>query len=215
MIHWLNSKLGNGIFKGHFAPCVAWSASHLSLNSRWKKLIRGRLSISGCEKSPHWVSELYLCASFVIGVVFLLIVQFVPPWLAYVVAGIALYRTFEIALFAADWIFTAKDPLHSYKRSLAGFMVNIAEVVVFFAVTYMGFGFLQGRPSISTALYSSLRTTVTIGPISTIEPPYCWFAGAVIMYQIAVSYFMVVVVMAAVVGSLEKRDVVPKDRPTD
>jgi hypothetical protein len=210
MIEWLNSRLGDSIFKGHFAPCVAWCASHLSVNNRWQQLVRSRLKISDLKKVPPWVSELYLCASFVVGVVFLLIVQCVPPWLAYFVAGIALYRTFEIALFAVNWIFTAKASLHSYKRSLAGFMVNIAEVVVFFAVAYIGFGFLQGRPSISTALYSSLRTTVTIGPISTIEPPASWFAGAVIIYQISVSYFMAVIVMAAVVGSLKKRDVVSK-----
>jgi hypothetical protein len=207
MIQWLNSKLGKGIFKGYFAPSVAWCASRLSLNSWWKQLVRSQLKIAGREKSPAWVSELYLCASFVAGVVFLFIVLFLPAWLACLLAAVALYRPFEIMLFTVDWIFTAKDPLHSYKRSLSGFMVNIAEVVVFFAVAYMGFGFLQGEPSISTALYSSLRTTVTIGPTSTLEPPHCWFAGAVIIYQIAVSYFMVVVVVAAVVGSLRKRDV--------
>ena len=211
MIKWFNQKFSNGIFSGSFARTVIWCNHYLSINKYWEQVVRNRLQIPDNKKNPPWVSELYLCASFAIGVVFVTILPSLPQWLARLVAIVALYRPFEIILFALEWIFVGKDPIHSYKRSLAGFIINIAEIVIFFAAVYLGFGFVKASASISTALYSSLRTTVTIGPIATVEPPNCWLAGAVIISQIVISYFLAIVVLAGVVGALRKRDVVQKD----
>ncbi len=208
MIQWLDRKLSAGLYRGPISRLVAWCDRSLSLNKLYKSYVRKRLCVPEGTKSPAWVSELYQCLSLGLAVVLLVVARFAPRWLSYTVATVALYRPLEILLFAVRWVFVHTDPLHSYKRSLAGFIINIAEVVVFYAAAYLGYGFVNDPPLISTALYSSLRTTVTIGPTSTAEPPGSWLAGTLIMTQIVVSYFLTIVVIANVVGTLRKKEVV-------
>lgn len=211
MIKWINRCCPNGIFNGPLARTLSWCDSHLSLNGYWNRFVRSRLGIPYDKKNPPWVSEVYLCASFLLGSVFVALAPAIPKCVAMGIAVVALYRPIEIMVYAINWIFISKGMIHSHKRSLAGFLVNIAEVVIFFAASYLGFGLVQGDSPIATALYSSLRTTVTIGPTSTAEPPGCPFGGFLIILQVAISYFLSIVVIAGVVGALRNRDVVRRD----
>jgi len=206
MIRWLDRKLAAGLYTGPVRAFIAWADRCLSLNNRFKKYIRRRLAVPEGTKSPSWVSEFYQALSFAVAILLLLVARFAPPWAGLIAAAVALYRPFEIFLFAVAWVFVHFDPLHSYKRSLAGFITNLAEVVVFFAAAYLGFGLIACPPRMSTALYSSLRTTVTIGPAATAEPPNSWLGGTLVIAQIVVSYFLTIVVIASVVGALRKRD---------
>ena len=206
MIKWLDRTLSAGLYTGPLRSLIDWADRHLSLNGVFKRFIRARLGVSAGTKTPSWVSEFYQLSSFVVGILLLLVARFAPPWAGLISAVVALYRPFEIFLFATAWIFIHTDPLHSYKRSLAGFIMNLAEVVVFFAAAYLGLGLIECPAHVSTALYSSLRTTVTIGPAATADPPTSSVGGALLMAQISVSYFLTIVVIASVVGALRKRD---------
>jgi hypothetical protein len=206
MISWLDRKLGPGLYTGPVRRLIDWADRCLSLNSLFKRFIRTRLSEPEGTKTPSWVSEFYQLLSFAVAILLLLVARFAPPWAGLIGAAVALYRPFEIFLFAVAWVFIHTDPLHSYKRSLAGFITNLAEVVVFFAAAYLGFGLIERPAQMSTALYSSLRTTVTIGPAATADPPNSWLGGTLLIAQIVVSYFLTIVVIASVVGALRKRD---------
>lgn len=129
-------------------------------------------------------------------------------YLVWVLGVVALYRLFDITLFAVNWVFVHAPWLLSSKRSLVGFIINIAEVVIFYTVTSISFGCIDCSQSASTlsALYSSLRTTVTIGPISGYELPKHWLCVVFLMTQIVISYFLAIVVIADVIGLLPKRD---------
>jgi len=135
----------------------------------------------------------------------LLLCAILPRWLSIIVAFIALLRPFDILMFWLQWVFLANDPVKSYRRSLAGLILNIAEIIIYFAATYVGFGLVSGSQIIPTALYSSLRTSVTIGPIATLEPPKCPWSGLLIGSQIGISYFVIIIAVASVVGALRKR----------
>lgn len=127
---------------------------------------------------------------------------------AWLIRFMVLYRLFDITLFAVNWVFVHAPWLLSSKRSLVGFIINIAEVVIFYTVTYISFGCIDCSQAASTlaALYSSLRTTVTIGPISGYELPKHWLCVVFLMTQIVISYFLAIVVIADVIGLLPKRD---------
>ena len=130
--------------------------------------MKKRLGLTADESSPLWVSELYQLAALAVGVVFVVLCRYLPdPWRV-AVSVLALYRPFEIVLFTTAWVFVRGAEAVSTKRSLVGLLVNVAEVVVGFAAAYLGFGCVQGARA---ALYSSLRTLVTIGPIGTLELP--------------------------------------------
>lgn len=114
-----------------------------------------------------------------------------------------LYRSFEILLFAINWVFSHSQSLHSYERSLIAFGINVLELVICFAVVYLGSGCIQCNGSISTALYSSLRTVVTIGPVETFKSSL--LCDSLVMAEVAVAYLLTIVVVANVVGKLRER----------
>jgi hypothetical protein len=64
------------------------------------------------------------------------------------------------------------------------------------------------RSDLMAVLYSSLRTTVTIGPSEAYEPHQegCMF---LVMTQIALSYFLAIVVIANIISLLPRRDGTP------
>ena len=206
MIKWLDRKLSAGLYNGPVRLLIDWADRRLSLNGIFKRFIQTRLALPAGTKTPSWVSEFYQLSSFVVAILLLLVARFAPPWAGLISAMVGLYRPFEILLFAVAWIFIHTDPLHSYKRSLAGFLMNLAEVVVFFAAAYLGLGLIEAPAHMSTALYSSLRTTVTIGPAATADPPASWLGGTLLIAQIVVSYFLTIVVITSVVGVLRRID---------
>lgn len=206
VIKWLDHKLPDGLYRGKLRGWLERCELWLSLCYHLQMFVKGNLKIQEGEKVPEWVAELYQLFSLLVGIVLLIVAQFVPDFLHWAILIPALYRPFEILLFAVNWIFVHTGPLHSYKRSLAGFGVNILELVVYFAAAYLSSGCIQSPTRISTALYSSLRTLVTIGPIGTSEPPISWFCGALIMAQILIAYFLTIVIVANVVGALRRRE---------
>lgn len=214
-IKWLDRNFKAGIFEGVFKNMILWCDNHLSCNNCFNKRVKAQLGISPKDKAPMWSSEFYQILSLAFAIVLLVATSIGCFWLSYLSATVALYRPFEIMVFAVGWVFAPKDPIHSYRRSLAGFIVNIVEVVVFFAVAYVGFGLVKGCSSILTAIYSSVRIAVTIGPFTNAEPPNSLFGGILIMAQIATSYFLVIVVVASIIGALKREQAqqnVPPDR---
>jgi hypothetical protein len=61
-----------------------------------------------------------------------------PGWRKVLAAG-GLYMVFELVCFVMRWIFTDEKPMLSLKRALAGFLLNVAGVTVFFAIALVGF----------------------------------------------------------------------------
>jgi len=214
MIKWLDQVFKEGIFEGPFRHAVLWCDGHLSCNNKFNQLVKARLGISSKDKAPIWSSEFYQILSLTFALVLLIVASISHIWLSYLSAALALYRPFEIMVFAMGWVFAPKDPIHSYRRSLAGFVVNIVEVVIFFAAAYIGFDFVRGCSSILTAIYSSARIAVTIGPFKSAEPPESLFGGILIMAQITVSYFLVIVVIASIIGAL-RREQAQRDVPVN
>ncbi len=203
MLSWLNEKLPHGVYAGPVRSMLKDCADERTLYARVRRSVRRRLHLSGDEKSPKWLAELYQLAWVVVGVLLLGLCRVLPePW-ARVPGVLALYRPAEIFLLAVTWVFVDESPLHGYRRSLVGYLVNLGEVVVAFAAAYLATGCARG---VRVALYSSLRTLVTIGPVSTAEPPSSTIGGLLLASQIVISYFLLVVVIASVVGALDRRE---------
>ena len=210
-IRWMDERFNKGIFKRLLANAVKWYMDNVSPNTYLKEYVRNQLKT---ETTPPWVSDLYICVLFIIGILLVLLSAILPYYRSMFIAIIALLRPLDILMFTLEWVFLAGKPVHSYRRSLAGFILNIAEVVIYFAAAYIGFGLIKASPIIPTALYSSLRTSVTIGPIATLEPPNCPWAGLIISYQIGITYFLIIIAVAGVVGALRQRGEKNKARPS-
>jgi hypothetical protein len=112
-----------------------------------------------------------------------------------ILLGVAFFRPFEILVFILDCVL-AKEAIVSPQRSLVGFIVNQVETVMCFAVLLSHFGCVKGP---ARALYNSLRTAVTIGPTDDVQGCYR-LVGA----EIIVAYLLTILVVAAVVGKIDR-----------
>ncbi len=188
LIAWLNNTYPEGFYK-IFGQQLSILEQRTSLNRYVNKKLNGAV----------WVSEFCQLISLAFGLACLVSAGSLPQWLRYLLAVPLSYRVYEIFLFAINWFFTHPKPPRSYKRSLVGFLLNFGELVIYFAFGYFISGSVKdGTPW--TAFYSSLRTAVTIGPTNFREE--CWYSVLILSLQIVVSYFLIVVVVASVVGTI-------------
>ena len=157
------------------------------------------------DRAPAWVSEGYQLASLILAFVLIAAAPHSNSFFKLLMVIVALIRLADILIFILAWVFVHQRDIRSHRRSLAGFMVNFLEVVVFYGLIYICLGLVKGTAPISTALYSSIRTSVTIGPASTLEPPDCPYAGFVIGSQIVLSFVLFSIVVSNVVGEIQRR----------
>ena len=124
------------------------------------------LGIPRDTRAPAWVSEIYQLLSLVIGSVLLIFSQVAGPW----PLVFYLYRTLDILLLYLQWILQASH-VFARRRRLVGFMVNLVEINIYFAGAYIALGCLTcgekaviSGQRVVTAIYNSVRISLTIGP---------------------------------------------------
>jgi hypothetical protein len=72
-------------------------------------------------------------------------------WMRYVGVSIALYHlTINILVFALHWTFVANGTLENFRRSLAGFFVNLFEVALFSTIVLILLGCACEGPKAGT-----------------------------------------------------------------
>lgn len=200
LLKWVDGLLPNGLYRGVLRSLIQ-SLEKLTWGYWLNKLVRECLGKTKLE----WPAELLQVSSLGIGILLLAILGRYPisqnQLVVVLIWIIILWRIGEVLIFALNWVFIHSGGVISYRRSLAGFGVNIGEIIVYFALAYWWAGCVVEKGTIFTALYSSLRTVVTIGPTLIYETGGC---GALIMSQITIAYFLAVVVIANVVGSIRR-----------
>jgi hypothetical protein len=187
-------------YHGFWFPLVQWIINLLYFFSL------GRLANSYLERKSlggPWVSEAYQLLGVLIGFCWMALVE--QPVLTskiWIVIGliVAFYRVFEILLFSLHWLLVAEVPVVSYRRSLAGFLLNLVEIGIFFTIAYIILGWLDPSQSAWAALLESLRSIFTLKKVSGL--PDEQLPQAVAWLQYVISWILVVLIVANVVGSI-------------
>ena len=128
---WLEDKHRNGfLLKGAERLLRGLScASPMEWFQKWARKRYPRRN----RKAPQWATEVYQVGSMLL-VIALYFTQLVLYgrlscclWvLSLVVALLSVWRILEIGLFALQWAISSK-PIHSYRRSLVGFGLNVTR----------------------------------------------------------------------------------------
>lgn len=191
----LHARWPLGLFHGLVFPLLDVVRRWLTPYWYFRRLVRWLMGIAaeGREKMPPFAAELYQAMWLLI----LVILVVVSP--SQIAGWVALFRVYDIAIFSLYWILVSDEVLHIYQRSLAGFMMNLVEVVVLFAVAFMAFSCVSPTARWS-AIYNSLRTVVTVGPsVSFTEVPAC---TALIVAELTLAYTLTVIVVASLAGKM-------------
>lgn len=200
---YLHQKYPEGIYKKELLPLVKYFYKKTSLHSCIEKKVKKALPIEQNEEL-EWFSELYQFISIIIGFTLLLIISLTNhrynDWVKILILPLILYRPFEIFLFLTKWVFASDGKIITDRRSLAAFLVNFIEVIIYFSGAYLACGFYNTLNS----LYSSLRIAVTIGPVEQKLNALSWLFPGLVMIQIVISYFLIVVVIASLAGAVKR-----------
>lgn len=188
------------------------------LHRRWKDKERRDKRYVAClaavargretdPKSPPAVAEAYILITMVFGLFLLRVSPVVPAgWCNLILSAAALYRPMEIFLFALGWVFIHGDPVWSTKRSLASLLWNMSEVVIYSAAAINLLDCSCNEEGMVAALYSSLRTALTIGPTELLNDgePRCMLLA---IGEIGMCFFLTVVCVACLAGMIRKQPV--------
>jgi len=172
----------------------AFSLGHQLNNFLERKLLGG-----------PWVSEVYQLLSVLIGLCWIALIERpVLTAIYWIVFGLVVvfYRILEILLFSLHWLFVAKRPVESYGRSLLGFLINLCEIGIFFAIAYLLLGWFDPPQGAWSGLFKSLSSVFSLQPLSGLHEARCPRVTA--WFQLAISWVLIVLIVANVVGGISR-----------
>jgi hypothetical protein len=191
----LHRRLEHGFWFPLFTTVIRRTYEHLSLCRRWNRFLR---DVDGA-------SESYQVVAVLAGAVWLALIRNATPTILHTSAAVkvggfvALYRVTEIFVFSIHWVFVAELPLSRVRRSLAGFLVNLLELPVFFAIAFALLDCSVGRGSVWSLFYEHLRSVWTLDLTES-----CGGAGCRLLahYEMACAGLVLLIVVASLVGGV-------------
>ena len=116
---------------------------------------------------------------------------------------VELYKPLEIFLFILDWLFVQeRNPVKKYTRSLAGFLLNMVEIGLFFTIVDILCNSTNSYVSVWFTVKDNIYSVFMLKQISGLKNVNLIFSLADI--QIIISWFLYVVIIGNVVGSIRR-----------
>lgn len=197
MLKWLNDKLSKGFYFPYMNKAILL-LEKASLNYWAKKYVREKIVQS--EKTPLWVSELYQFLFLALGFLAFIFSEWIYiEYFSYPIIVIFSYRIFDIFIFILAWITEKEVRLHGYRRSIAGFLLNIVEVAIYFSILAIWSGGLRDSTKLNI-FYKYMVGILTLCPPGT----ECTILS---LGELVVSAFLILVVLGALVGALLRGEV--------
>ena len=198
--NWLRPRLADGCWYPAFRKSVGRINARFSLRHKFKRWLA-----AGEVEAPKGASELYQLVLLVVatGWVILLTHPLLPvlaaPLMQIAGAGIATYFIIELFVFSLDWIFVAELPLESYRRSLATFLVSLAEIAfLFFILLSLGNCIEQASHPLLVA-YTNLAAMAGLRLVSVADTTVCIVAAH---FQRLLAAILMLIIVASLVGAV-------------
>lgn len=193
------------------------------LNYRAKKYVRTRCNAA---KTPQWVSESIQIVWLLVGVAVLscvnngiterdLLIDKILGFPGVVNDGIVkgflvalvTYRLLEIVVFVLNWILVSEgnEKLHSYRRALVGFFLNLIELAIYTTIIARFFSCWYMPASGLEAVIASLSNLVSIGGGGGL-PKGCLCFGFSLVKAFG-AWTIVAVTIASLVGGILREEV--------
>jgi hypothetical protein len=200
---WLQKRLVVGFWFPCFQTAIDLAYNYLSLAqcfNRW--LTDGR-------KVSRGASEFYQFVLVIIGIFWVTFIDspvhpvFTNRFFRFVGCVIALYLVTELFLFSLHWTFVATGKLHSVRRSLAGFLVNLFELALYFSIIFNLAGCQKNYTKGWNAVYENLNSVFNLELVAVREIAVCRIAAH---YETVIAATLLVIVIASLVGAVVRPD---------
>jgi hypothetical protein len=118
------------------------------------------------------------------------------PWWWSVFLIVALYRAWEILVIGIKWLLVDNDPLHSYRRSLVCFGINLLEISIIYTIA----GYSIDKAVNGQQFWQVLKN---VGKAFKLEMPPL-DAPYAVLFSIEAA-LIIVFVLACVIGGIQRR----------
>ncbi len=200
----LAAWLENGFWFHRLVTIIRWAYLHLSLGyafNRW-------LTRNG--QAPEGASEAYQAVVLVVGITWLGFIESPVWWIfetriaRFAGSAIVLYRVTEVFVFALHWILAAEGRLGAIRRSLAGFVVNLCELAVWFPIAFLLVGCVASPIHKLRLAYDHLHAVWSLELANT--SPGGLFCRVFSHYEIIVAGTLLLIVVASLVGGVLREE---------
>ena len=195
---WLVEK--NGFWYTIFIWLIDKFHRSLSLGHHFNEFQNNR------NAEGRWVSEFYQFIWVSSAVVWLFFIEqpiLTGNYWRYLGIIIALYRPLELSIYILDWLFVKeRKEVKSYTRSLAGFLLKMIEIGLFFAIAYIIFNSTDPNLSIFSIVKSNVIAVFKLKQMAGLADTY--LISTLSDIQIVISWFLYVVILANVVGGIKQ-----------
>jgi hypothetical protein len=116
---------------------------------------------------------------------------------------VAYHIIIDVLVFSLDWIFVATGPLENYRRSLAGFLLNLVEIAIFSAIAMLLAGCSPVNSSLWTLVGQQFTDVLQFAVSSGGEGRTC---TAIPVVRNVTGGFLLLIVVASLVGGLLRQD---------
>jgi hypothetical protein len=156
----------------------------------------------GTKSSPRWVSELYQLVSVASAVALLFLAPNNPRWALFPIAVYCIWRLLEIFVFALHWVFVARDPVESFRRSLFAFLVNVLEVALFTSILMVIAQCTDRGVTRGQLLYSNLKSIFSF----SVPPDFgtgavCWLLPRA---EVTIGWVLLLIALAVVISGITR-----------
>lgn len=120
------------------------------------------------------------------------------------------YRLFEILVFILNWIFVHEVPVHSYRRSIAGFFLNVVELSLYVSVISL----LGGCVPTPIGKYALIHEHL-VGIFTLNLPKMKTYPGCQVLSsgEFFLSLLLILVVISSLVGAIARGEVGTDQEP--
>jgi hypothetical protein len=206
MIDWIDKRFSKG-FYFPFLVGVLRVLEKLSLGFWIKRYVknRGYTDTSG-EKAPPWVSELYQFVFVVLGCIAIIFIDALAS--NYIIKNLGIfifaYRIGDILIFTLNWIFVHDVRVHMYRRSIAGFFLNLGELAIYVLIIST----LANCTTIYIGKYELIYQHLS-GILSFSLPKFktCFGCQILSAAELFLSVLLILVVIAGLVGGILREEV--------
>jgi len=200
---WLRTRLIEGFWFPRFQALIRFLHTKLSLGYHFKRWLA-----DGGE-APRGASELYQSVLLGLGLLWISLMDISPlPLLRttgvrFLGLAVAMYPVTELLLFALQWTFVDIGRLHAVRRSLAGFLLNLFEIALYFSIAFSLMGCLTQSTTKWVLIYDNLRSVFTLQLMTDAKRLCC---SALAHYQVIVAATLLVIVIASLIGAVVRKE---------
>jgi len=155
------------------------------------------------DEAPPGAAEFYQAVITSIGLIWFLLLPSIPYQIynntLYRILGsvISGYFILELFMFSLDWIFVAKPPLESHRRSLGTYILSLIQITLFYSIFFSHANCIEPYQSSMGLVIENIKSFVSL---QLIQVPDCGLCQAASNFRLLNGVTLMAIIFASLVG---------------